>query len=38
MKKLGIQDVFGESGSAGELVKKFGLDAAGVYRSVKEFL
>ena len=38
VKKLGIQDVFGESGSAGELVKKFGLDAAGVYRSVKEFL
>ena len=38
VKKLGIQDVFGESGSEGELVKKFGLDAAGVYRSVKEFL
>lgn len=38
VKKLGIQDVFGESGSAGELVKKFGLDAQGVYRSVKEFL
>ena len=38
VKKLGIQDVFGESGPAAELVKKFGLDAEGVYKSVKEFL
>lgn len=38
VKKLGMQDVFGESGTAGELVKKYGLDAEGVYRSVKEFL
>ncbi len=37
VKKLGMQDVFGESGSASELVKKYGLDAEGVYRSVKEF-
>lgn len=38
VKKLGMQDVFGESGSAVALVKKYGLDAEGVYRSVKEFL
>lgn len=38
VKKLGMQDVFGESGSAAALVRKYGLDAEGVYRSVKEFL
>lgn len=38
VKKLGMQDVFGESGSAAALVKKYELDAEGVYRSVKEFL
>lgn len=38
VKKLGMQDVFGESGSAAELVHKYGLDAEGVYKSVKEFL
>ena len=38
VKKVGMQDVFGESGSAAALVKKYGLDAEGVYKSVKEFL
>ncbi len=38
VKKLGMQDVFGESGSASALVAKYGLDAEGVYKSVKEFL
>ncbi|MCR5654972.1 MAG: transketolase family protein [Lachnospiraceae bacterium] len=38
VKKVGVQDVFGESGTAGELVKKFGLDAEGVYKAVKEFM
>lgn len=38
VKKLGMQDIFGESGSATALVEKYGLDAAGVYKSVKEFL
>lgn len=38
VKKLGMQDVFGESGSASALVQKYGLDAEGVYRSVKEFM
>ncbi len=37
VKKLGMQDVFGESGSAAALVAKYGLDAEGVYKSVKEF-
>lgn len=38
VKKLGMQDIFGESGSAAALIEKYGLDAAGVYKSVKEFL
>ena len=36
--KIGINDQFGESGSAGALVEKYGLDAAGVAKSVKGFL
>ena len=38
VKKLGMQDVFGESGSATALVEKYGLDAKGVYKSVKEYM
>ncbi len=38
VKKLGMQDIFGESGPAAALVEKYGLDAEGVYQSVKEFL
>lgn len=38
VKKIGMQDVFGESGSAAALVKKYGLDAEGVYQSVKAFM
>lgn len=38
VKKIGMQDVFGESGSAAALVAKYGLDAEGVYQSVKEFV
>ncbi len=38
VKKLGMQDVFGESGPAAALVEKYGLDAKGVYKSVKEFV
>ncbi len=38
VKKLGMQDVFGESGSATALIHKYGLDAEGVYNSVKEFV
>ena len=38
VKKVGMQDVFGESGSAAALVQKYGLDAEGVYKSVKAFV
>ena len=38
VKRLGMQDVFGESGSAAALVQKYGLDAEGVYKSVKEWM
>ena len=38
VKKIGMQDVFGESGSAAALVAKYGLAAEGVYKSVKAFL
>ena len=38
VKKIGVPDVFGESGTAAELVKKFGLDAESVYKTVKEFV
>ena len=38
VKKIGMQDVFGESGSAAALIAKYGLDAEGVYKSVKAFL
>lgn len=36
--KIGINDVFGESGSAQVLVHKYGLDGEGVYNKIKEFL
>ena len=38
VKRLGIPDVFGESGPAAELVAKFGLDKEGIKKSVKDFL
>ena len=36
--KIGVRDVFGESGSAGALVEKYKLDGKGVYEQVKAFL
>lgn len=36
--KIGVNDVFGESGPAVELIKKYGLDEVGVYNRVKEFI
>lgn len=36
--KIGIYDVFGESASAEVLVHKYGLDAEGIYKKVKEFM
>ena len=38
VKKIGVEDVFGESGPAKALLKKYGLDADGIYAKVKEFL
>ena len=32
--KIGIEDVFGESGPATELLKKYGLDADGIYKKI----
>ena len=36
--KIGVQDVFGTSGSADALMQYYRLDAQGVYEQVKEFL
>lgn len=36
--KIGVNDTFGESGPAVELIKKYGLDADGIYARVKEFM
>ncbi len=36
--KIGMQDVFGESGSAAALIEKYKLDGKGVYEQVKDFL
>ena len=33
--RIGINDVFGESGPAGELIKKYGLDGQSIYEKVK---
>ena len=35
--KIGINDTYGESGPAVELVKKYGLDADSIYEKVKAF-
>ncbi len=36
--RIGVEDTFGESGPAAELIKKYGLDAQGIYDKVKAFL
>ena len=38
VKRIGVRDVFGESGSAGALLKKYKLDGEGIYSQIKEFL
>ncbi|MCR5737421.1 MAG: transketolase family protein [Eubacterium sp.] len=38
VKKIGVNDIFGHSGPALELLKEFGLDGDGIYQSVKEYL
>ena len=37
VKKIGVQDVFGESGPAAALLAKYKHDGEGVYEQVKEF-
>lgn len=36
--KIGMQDVFGESGTAAQLVEKYGFDGKGIYAKVKDFV
>ena len=36
--KIGINDVFGESGPAVKLIQKYGLDSESIYEKIKEFL
>ena len=36
--RIGVQDVFGESGPAKALIAKYGLDAESIYKKVKEYL
>ncbi len=36
--KIGVNDVYGESGPALELIKKYGLDAESIYKKVKAFV
>ena len=36
--RIGVNDTFGESGPAVELIHKYGLDAEGIYKKVKAFV
>ncbi len=36
--RIGVNDVFGESGPAKALIAKYGLDAESIYRRVKEYV
>ncbi|MCR4990295.1 MAG: transketolase family protein [Lachnospiraceae bacterium] len=38
VKKIGMYDVFGESGSAAALMEKYKLDGKGIYAQIKEYL
>ena len=38
VKRIGVNDVFGESGPAVALLEKYGLDAEGIYKQVKVFV
>ena len=38
VKKIGVQDVFGESGPASGLMEKYKLDGNGVYAQVKDYM
>ena len=36
--KIGVNDVYGESGPAVKLLEKYGLDGQGIYEKVKGFV
>jgi transketolase len=36
--RIGVKDRFGESGKASDLIKMFGFDGDGVYRTVRDFV
>ena len=38
MLRIGVNDVFGESGPAVKLLEKYGLDSNGIYAKIKEFM
>lgn len=38
MKKIGMNDVYGESGTYAQLMAKYELDAEGIYKQVKEYV
>lgn len=38
MTKIGVEDTYGESGPAVELIHKYGLDAEGIYKKIKASL
>ena len=38
MHRIGVYDVFGESGPAVELLHKYGLDGDGVYAAIRNWL
>lgn len=38
LRRIGLQDTFGESGSSRALYAKYGLDTEGIYRQVKQFI
>lgn len=38
VKKIGVNDVFGESGPALDLLAKYGLDGAGVAEAIEGFV
>ena len=36
--RIGVNDVYGESGPAVELIKKYGLDGESIYKKIKQFV
>ena len=36
VKRIGVYDRFGESGPAKELIQKYGLDAEGIYKQIRQ--